>query len=189
MLDLERRGCHNVNWVTPSHAVAGLVEGLALAREQGLTLPVVYNSSGYDALDTLRLLEGVVDIYLPDLKFLDPAAAARYLSVPDYPEVARAALVEMQRQVGDLVLDLRRLAVSGLLVRHLVMPGFGHDARAVLTWIHQHVSPNTWVNVMGQYHPAGTVPRQGPLASPPTPMEVALARDHARRLGLRLDPS
>ncbi|GIW72041.1 MAG: hypothetical protein KatS3mg102_1583 [Planctomycetota bacterium] len=126
MLRLQRWGCHNINFVTPEHVVPQVLEALAIAIERGLRLPIVYNTSAYDSLESLRAMEGIVDIYLPDFKFWDPAHARRYSKAPDYPEVARAAIQEMHRQVGPLVLDPQTgLARRGLLVRHLVMPGGG----------------------------------------------------------------
>jgi putative pyruvate formate lyase activating enzyme len=155
MLELQDAGCHNINWVTPSHVVPQALEALALAAEQGLRLPIVYNCGGYDALETLRLLDGVVDIYMPDFKFWEPAAAARFCKAPGYPEVARAAVREMRRQVGDLVLDENGVARRGLLVRHLVMPNGLAGTRDVASWLAKEISPDTYINVMAQYHPAG----------------------------------
>ena len=151
-------------------------------------MPVVWNSSAYETVETLRHLEGLVDIYMPDLKFDRPASAEAYCSAPDYPEVSRAAIREMHRQVGDLVLE-GGLARRGLLVRHLVMPGGGEESRAILDFL-ASLSPDTWVNVMGQYRPAGLVRPGGPwpeLERQPSPGEIAEARRHARDLGLRLD--
>ncbi|MCS7089302.1 MAG: hypothetical protein RMN51_06095 [Verrucomicrobiota bacterium] len=155
MLSLQAAGCHNINWVTPSHVVAQLLEALAIAADAGLRLPIVYNSSGYDSVDTLRWLEGVVDIYMPDFKFWSPDVSNRLAQALDYPEVARAAIREMHRQVGDLVLDPNGLARRGLLVRHLVMPGNLAGTAAVAAWLAREISPHTWINLMDQYHPAG----------------------------------
>lgn len=157
MLELQAAGCHNLNWVTPSHVVPQALEALALAASRGLRLPVVYNSGGYDLLETLRWLDGVVDIYMPDFKFWEPAVAGRLTQARDYPLVARAAIREMHRQVGDLVLDENGLARRGLLIRHLVMPqGFG-GTRLFAEWLVREVSPHTYVNLMAQYHPEGKV--------------------------------
>ena len=186
MLGLQAEGCHNINWVTPTHAMASLVEALDLAAAEGLKVPLVYNSSAYERVESLRLLDGVVDIYLPDIKFFDLAASRRWLTVEDYGEVSRAALLEMYRQVGDLVVDTRRLAASGVLIRHLVMPGYGDDAREILRWIHGSLSARASVNVMGQYRPGGAAPVTGPLSAPPTLQEIAMVKDYARALGLRL---
>lgn len=188
MLELQAAGCHNVNWVTPSHVVPQLLEALARAAERGLRLPIVYNTSAYDAVETLRWLDGVVDLYLPDFKFWDPAVAARLTRAPDYPAVARAALREMHRQVGDLVCDASGLARRGLLVRHLVMPGGLAGTASVAAWLAREVSPHTCVNVMAQYRPAGAVRRvlgQFPgLARPLDAGEHAIALAEARAAGL-----
>jgi putative pyruvate formate lyase activating enzyme len=157
MLELQRRGCHNVNLVTPEHVVPQVLEALPLAIRGGLRLPLVYNTSAYDSLESLRWMDGIVDIYMPDFKLWDGAPAKRYLKAPDYPEVARAAIREMHRQVGPLVVDEDGLARRGLLVRHLVMPGLLDETRAILAWLARELSPDTYVNVMDQYYPAGAV--------------------------------
>ncbi|WCJ60127.1 radical SAM protein [Fontisphaera persica] len=191
MLELQAAGCHNINWVTPSHVAPQLLEGLARAAERGLRLPIVYNSSGYDDVETLRWFEGVVDIYLPDFKFWEPAVAERLAQAPDYPEVARAALKEMHRQVGDLVVDEQGLARRGLLVRHLVMPQQLAGTRALAEWLRREISPHTCLNLMAQYHPAGRVATaQGAqlypeLTRPITAAEYRQAQDDARAAGLR----
>jgi len=157
MLELQDRGCHNINLVTPEHVVPQVLEALALAVARGLSLPIVYNTSAYDCMESLRLLDGVIDIFMPDFKFWDPESSRRYLKASDYPQAARAALREMHRQVGDLALDRRGLAVRGVLVRHLVMPGFLDETRAILEWIARELGRNTYLNLMDQYHPAGAV--------------------------------
>ncbi len=157
MLELQARGCHNINFVTPEHVVPQILEALPLAIRGGLRLPLVYNTSAYDSLDSLRWLDGVVDIYMPDFKLWDRATAKRYLKAPDYPDAARAAIAEMHRQVGPLVLDEHGLAKRGLLVRHLVMPGLLEETRAILNWLARELSTDTYVNVMAQYYPAGVV--------------------------------
>ncbi len=157
MLELQRRGCHNINFVTPEHVVPQALEALALAVEGGLRLPLVYNTSAYDSAESLELLDGVVDIYMPDFKYWKPESAERYLKAPDYPEVARARIKEMHRQVGDLRLDGRGLAYRGLNIRHLVMPGALEETAAILRWIGQELGANTYVNLMDQYYPAGRV--------------------------------
>jgi len=157
MLQLQACGCHNINLVTPEHVAPQILEALVIAVHSGLTLPLVYNSGGYDALESLALLDGVVDIYMPDFKMWDPEAARRYLKAPDYPEVARQALKEMQRQVGPLVMDEGGIAQRGVLLRHLVMPGDAAGTREVTQWIAAELGPDTYVNVMPQYHPAGRV--------------------------------
>ncbi len=157
MLELQARGCHNVNFVTPEHVVPQILEALPLAVRGGLGLPIVYNTSAYDSLESLRWMEGIVDIYMPDFKVWDGAVAKRYLKAPDYPEAARAAIREMHRQVGPLVMDDDGLAKRGLLVRHLVMPGMLEETRRITTWLARELSPDTYVNVMAQYYPAGAV--------------------------------
>jgi putative pyruvate formate lyase activating enzyme len=157
MLSLQRRGCHNINLVTPEHVVPQVLEALVPAVEQGLRLPIVYNTSAYDSLHSLSLLDGIVDIYMPDLKFLSEPLSKRYLKAEDYPEVAMAAVKEMHRQVGFLDLDAQGLARRGVLIRHLVMPGLEAETRRILEWIVGELGPATYVNVMGQYRPGGKV--------------------------------
>ncbi|HJW84807.1 MAG TPA: radical SAM protein [Anaerolineae bacterium] len=157
MLALQALGCHNINLVTPEHAVPQVLEALVPAIEAGLRLPIVYNTSAYDSLESLRLLDGVVDIYMPDFKFWDPQSSLRYLKARDYPEAARRAIAEMQRQVGDLKLDENGVARRGVLVRHLVMPGYLDETEAILRFLAEEVSPDTYVNVMAQYRPANKV--------------------------------
>ena len=195
-LDLQDRGCHNLNLVTPSHVVPQVLEALAAAAGRGLRLPIVYNSSGYDSVETLRLMDGVVDVYMPDFKFWHPETAARYAAAPDYPERARAAILEMHRQVGPLRRGPDGLARRGVLVRHLVMPGLVGESDAILSWLAREVSPDTYVNVMGQYRPQWRVgePDRGgrPLFAEidrrPRAREMEAAFESARRAGLwRLD--
>ena len=176
MLELQSDGCHNINFVTPEHVVPQIVGALPLAAERGLRLPIVYNTSAYDSMESLELLDGIVDIYMPDFKYWDSEMARKYSKAPDYPEVARRTIKEMYRQVGDLVMDERGLAKRGLLIRHLVMPG--------------ELSPRTYVNVMAQYYPAGKVSRSeyAEINRRVLPSEYARALDEARRAGLdRLD--
>ncbi len=154
MLELQRRGCHNINLVTPEHVVPQILEALPIAVEKGLKLPIVYNTSGYDSPESLQFLDGVVDIYMPDFKFYSSALAAKYLKAKDYPEVVRGVLREMHRQVGDLTVDIRGLARRGLLVRHLVMPGCLDDSKLIFQFLAREISRDTYVNVMNQYFPA-----------------------------------
>ncbi|MBI4506541.1 MAG: radical SAM protein [Chloroflexi bacterium] len=159
-LQLQEWGCHHLNWVTPEHVVPQALEALYLAVQRGLRLPVVYNTSAYDAPECLALLDAVVDIYMPDFKFWDAELARRYVGARDYPERVRHSIREMHRQVGDLAIDPEtRLARRGLLVRHLVMPGFLDDSREIFRWLASEISPDTYVNVMDQYHPDGAVLR------------------------------
>ncbi len=157
MLELQRRGCHNINFVTPEHVVPQMLEALAPAVERGLRLPIVYNTSAYDSAESLELLDGVVDIYMPDFKYWKPEGALRYLKAEDYPAVARARIKEMHRQVGELRVDDDGLAYRGLNIRHLVMPGGLEETEAILSWIRDELGPTTYVNVMDQYYPAGRV--------------------------------
>ncbi|MCC7168311.1 MAG: hypothetical protein IT565_12150, partial [Rhodospirillales bacterium] len=153
MLDLERQGCHNINLVSPSHVVAQFLEALVLAADHGLRLPIVYNSGGYDSPQALALLDGVIDIYMPDLKYDDEAVARRLSKVPDYVAVNQAAIRAMHRQVGDLVVDAKGLARRGLLVRHLVLPGGLAGTSGAMDFLAREISPHTYVNIMGQYRP------------------------------------
>ena len=193
MLELQAAGCHNINFVTPEHVVPQVLEALLLAVEGGLRLPIVYNTSAYDSMESLRLLDGVVDIYMPDFKIWDPGNALRYLLAKDYPQAARRAIKEMHRQVGPLKFDEYGLAKRGVLVRHLVMPGEIAGTESILRFLAEEVSPDTYVNVMGQYYPAGKVimPRfkqkYADIDRRVTGQEVKQARQLARSLGLRLD--
>jgi putative pyruvate formate lyase activating enzyme len=152
MLDLERLGCHNVNLVTPTHVVPQILEALIIAAEEGLSVPLVYNSSGYESLETLALLDGVIDVYMPDAKYWHPEVAERYSRASDYPEVMRAALIEMHRQVGDLEV-VSGVAERGLLVRHLVMPNGVAGTKEIVEFIAGEISRESYVNVMEQYRP------------------------------------
>lgn len=188
MLDLQQAGCHNINFVTPSHVVAQLLEALVIAVDRGLRLPLVFNSGGYDRLETLRMLDGVVDIYMPDFKFWDPEISNQLARASDYREVACAAIQEMHRQVGDLVLSDEGLAVRGLLVRHLVMPQGLAGTREVMQFLAQKISPHTYVNLMAQYHPAAHAARYPTISRAITAAEYQEAVVLAREAGLtRLD--
>ncbi len=153
MLSLQRRGCHNINLVTPTHVVPQILEGLELAIAGGLNIPLVYNCGGYESMDTLRLLDGIVDIYMPDMKYADSTIAREYSGAEDYAEVNRAAVKEMHRQVGDLLIGSEGTATRGLLVRHLVLPHRLAGTDQVAAFLADEVSSNTYVNVMAQYHP------------------------------------
>jgi putative pyruvate formate lyase activating enzyme len=155
MLDLQRRGCHNINLVTPTHVVPHIVRALRMALVAGLNLPLVYNTGGYDDLETVKKLDGIVDIYLPDFKYQDGRMAARYSSgATDYPEVAAAVIKEMHRQVGELRVDDRGIAERGLIIRHLVMPGNIAGTDRFVQWVARELTRDTYVNIMAQYHPA-----------------------------------
>jgi len=185
MVSLQRQGCHNINFVTPSHVVPQILAALPEAIDRGLTVPLVYNSSGYDSVETLKLADGVFDIYMPDFKFWDGESARRYAKAPDYPEKARAALKEMHRQVGDLALDKEGIAVRGLLVRHLVMPGALAETRAIMHFLADEISRQTYVNVMDQYRPCGRAAQFPPIDRRPTHAEFQDAMDAAKEAGLR----
>jgi putative pyruvate formate lyase activating enzyme len=188
MLDLQTTGCHNINFVTPSHVVAQILAAVLIAADKGLRIPLVYNTSGYDNVETLELLDGVVDIYMPDFKFWDPDIAQQTCAAPDYPEAARMAVIEMHRQVGDLVIGQDGLAVSGLLVRHLVLPNGLAGTRSIMEFIARRISTHTYVNVMNQYRPCGDAGKIDALARSITDQEYAAALNQARRAGLsRLD--
>jgi putative pyruvate formate lyase activating enzyme len=163
MLQLQRLRCHNINFVTPTHVVPQILDALQYAVAGGLNVPLVYNTGGYDAVETLKLLDGIFDIYMPDFKFWDTETAQRYLQAPDYPEKAREALREMHRQVGDLTLDEEGIAVRGVLLRHLVMPGGLAGTREIMRFVSRVISPDTYVNIMDQYHPCGNAAKYPPL--------------------------
>ncbi len=157
MIELQNRGCHNINWVTPEHVVPQILEALPLAIEQGLRLPIVYNTSCFDSLESIRLMEGIVDIYMPDFKYWSPEKSKRYLKHADYPKITRAIIWEMHQQVGDLQTDDRGLATRGLLVRHLVMPGEVEESAKIMRFLAEKISTNTYVNIMDQYYPTANV--------------------------------
>jgi putative pyruvate formate lyase activating enzyme len=190
MLDLQHQGCHNINLVTPEHVVPQVLEALAVAIAGGLNLPIVYNTSAYDAPESLALLDGIVDIYMPDFKCWSDARSRRYLKAPDYPAVARAAIRRMHRQVGPLHINADGLATRGVLLRHLVMPGAGDETRAILDWVATALGTDTYVNLMAQYRPAGKVTAEayGELDRRLTAGEFRDAIAAARAVGLtRLD--
>jgi putative pyruvate formate lyase activating enzyme len=160
MIILQEKGCHNINLVTPEHVVPQILEAIPFAIEMGLNLPIVYNTSSYDSIESLKLMEGIVDIYMPDFKFFTPKFAKFYLTAEDYPKVAMAAIKEMHSQVGELKFDENGLALRGVLLRHLVMPGFLSETRKIMKWVANEISKDTYVNLMDQYYPAGMVLKQ-----------------------------
>jgi putative pyruvate formate lyase activating enzyme len=186
MLELQSRGCHNVNFVTPEHVVPQILEALPIAVDGGLRLPLVYNTSSYDSLDSLQLLDGVVDLYMPDFKFWDPELSLRYVKARDYPDAARRNIREMHRQVGALKVDECGLAKRGVLVRHLVMPGNIAGTESIMRFLAEEVSPDTYVNVMNQYYPAGRVaePQFVEIDRRITSSEYQQAVDATRSAGL-----
>ncbi len=160
MIELQRAGCHNINFVTPEHVVPQILEALPLAIRDGLGLPIVYNTGGFDSLESIQLMNGIVDVYMPDFKYWFPEAAKRYLRAEAYPDAARRVFREMHEQVGDLTFDEEGIAVRGVLVRHLVMPGGLDDTREIMKFLSKELSPNTYVNIMAQYRPEHKVNRQ-----------------------------
>ena len=157
MLALQQRGCHNINFVTPEHVVAQILEAAAIAAGSGLAVPLVYNTSAYDALDSIELMKDVIDIYMPDFKYWTSESSAAYLKAADYPASARRVIKAMHQQVGPLIVGDDALARRGLLIRHLVMPGALAETRAILEWIATELGPDTYVNLMDQYRPEGSV--------------------------------
>lgn len=189
MLDLQAQGCANINFVSPSHVVAQILEALPVAVSEGLKIPLVYNTGGYDSLETLKLLEGLIDIYMPDLKFLDGEISRKYCEAEDYPEVVREAIREMHRQTGDLIINPGGLAERGLLVRHLVLPEGLAGTRRVLRFLAREISPRTYVNLMPQYRPCGRAGEYPPLNRRLTSQEFEEAIRIAQEEGIaRLDP-
>lgn len=184
MLDLQQQGCANINLVTPTHVVPQILAALAEAVGMGLTIPIVYNSSGYDCVESLRLLDGIVDIYMPDCKFFSREKATRFLQTKDYPQVMRKAVVEMHRQVGDLVCDAQGMAVSGLLVRHLVMPGMVGETEKIMQFLAEKISSETFVNIMDQYHPCHRAREFSEINRMLDPYEYKQAMQAAREAGL-----
>lgn len=188
MMRLQDLGCHNINFVTPTHVVPQILSGLEIAVEKGLSVPLAYNSGGYDSVDTLKLLEGVIDIYMPDFKFINPELAKNACNAEDYAEVARAALKEMHRQVGDLMVDESGIARKGLLVRHLVLPGNLANTETVMRFLADEISRDTYVNIMPQYRPCGRAREIDGLSDYPSKKDFEQAVESAARAGLkRLD--
>lgn len=186
MLHLQDMGCHNINFVSPSHVVAQIIEALAIAAEKGLRIPLVYNTGGYDSLAALRLLDGIVDIYMPDMKYADAEIGQKYSKIPDYPRHNRAAVRAMHRQVGDLVMDEQGVALRGLLIRHLILPNGLAGTPEVVRFLAEEISKDTYINLMGQYRPEYKVRAQRiePLNRHPTVDEMSEAYEVARRAGL-----
>jgi putative pyruvate formate lyase activating enzyme len=191
MLELQAQGCHNINLVSPTHVVPQILAGLLIAARAGLNIPLVYNTGGYDALETLALLDGIVDIYMPDIKYADAAIGRQLSGIPDYPQINRSAIREMHRQVGDLEIDRRGIARRGLLVRHLVLPAGLAGTSAAVNFLADEVSPNTYLNLMDQYRPcyrANQVSQFPELGRRITSSEYSDALRAAARAGLtRLD--
>jgi putative pyruvate formate lyase activating enzyme len=184
MLGLQARGAHNINLVTPSHFAPQIMAALLIAHEKGLRIPIVYNCGGYESIDMLRLWDGIIDVYMPDMKYSDPEPSRKYSDAPDYPEVNRAAILEMARQTGTLVLDDEGIVVRGLLIRHLVLPGDASGTEAVLRFISERVSPLTRISLMRQYFPAHRSHEMPPMNRKVTDAEYNRAKSHLARFGL-----
>jgi putative pyruvate formate lyase activating enzyme len=184
MWALQRQGCHNINFVTPTHVVPQILEAIVLAKEKNLKVPLVYNSSGYDSVETLRLQEGVFDIYMPDAKYGSDEPALKYSNAPGYTDIMKAAIREMHRQVGDLVIDEDGVAVRGLLVRHLVLPEGASGTAEVVRFLSEKISPNTYLNVMAQFRAEYNACRFPELNRPITGREYAHALRLAAAVGL-----
>ena len=188
MLRLQNLGCHNINFVSPSHFVPQILIALPDAIKGGLSIPLVYNTGGYDSAETLRLLDGVFDIYMPDFKYSDKKTAKEYSLAEDYPEIIKAALRIMFDQVGDLILDDRGVALRGMLVRHLVLPGDLAGTGKAMRFLASEISSNTYVNIMSQYYPCGDIPPGSPLNRRISIGEYQAAVEEAKKAGLnRLD--
>ena len=185
MGDLEGMGCHNINLVTPTHQMPMILHSLAIAVEKGLTIPIVYNCGGYESLEALKLLRGIVDIYMPDFKYADPEMALKYSKVKDYPERAKASLKEMHTQVGDLVMNGRGIALRGLLVRHLVLPEDIAGTEQVVSFIAEEISENTSLNIMDQYSPCYKASEHPLLNRKITKEEYAAAVRKAQHKGIK----
>ena len=185
MIEVQNYGCSNINFVTPTHVVPAIAAAIELARKGGLTLPTVYNTGGYDLVETLKLLDGYVDIYMPDMKYSDSNASQQLSSAPDYPEVNRAAVKEMHRQVGDLQVD-KGLATRGLLVRHLVLPAGLAGSFAIINFLAEQISRSTTINIMDQYRPCFKASEHSQINRRPTREEFASARQYAIEKGLNV---
>ena len=184
LLNLQRQGCHNINFVTPTHFAHVIVEAVEIAAGAGLTLPLVYNCGGYERSETLKLLEGLIDVYMPDVKFFDDGIAARFVEAKDYGSRAREALLEMHSQVGNLEVSPVGTAVRGLLIRHLVMPNGLAGTGSWASWIVENLSADSYVNIMSQYRPCFQADRDPEISRRPTPDELRQARQQALAAGL-----
>ena len=185
MLELQNIGCININFVTPTHVIPAIAAALELARKDGLTIPTVYNTGGYDSLETLKLLYGLIDIYMPDMKYADPKVAQELSSAPDYPQINREAVREMHRQVGDLQLK-NGLATRGLLIRHLVLPEGLAGSFEIIDFLAKEISPKTAINVMDQYRPCYKAHLHPAINRRPTCEEIDSVRQYAIKKGLNI---
>jgi putative pyruvate formate lyase activating enzyme len=188
MLQLQGRGCHNINFVSPTHIVPHILEALLIATEKGLRVPLVYNTGGFDSSEALHLMDGIIDIYMPDMKYADPDVGRKFSKVQDYPSVNQAGIKEMHRQVGDLTTDDRGIALRGLLIRHLVLPNGLAGTEEIVQFLAQDVSRETYLNVMGQYRPTYKAHQYPEINRHPSPEELEGAVTLALDAGLtRLD--
>lgn len=185
MLELQDTGCHNINLVTPTHQMPMILHSIAIASEMGLNIPIVYNCGGYESLEAIKILDGVVDIYMPDFKYSDPQMALKYSKAKDYPEKAKAAIKEMHRQVGDLIIDEMGIALRGLLVRHLVLPEGIAGTKEIVRFIAEEISENTYINIMDQYYPCYKAFEHPPLDRRITTWEYSEAVKMALKAGLK----
>jgi putative pyruvate formate lyase activating enzyme len=185
MINLQERGCHNINFVSPSHVVPQILAALYLAAQSGLAIPLIYNTGGYDCFETLELLDGVIDIYMPDMKYSDEKIAKKYSKIPNYPEINRIAVKEMHRQVGDLDLDKHGIAMRGLLVRHLILPNNLSGSEDVIHFLVNDISSNTYLNLMDQYRPSYLANQYPELNRRITTREYRTALRFAQESGLR----
>ncbi len=184
MLELQGKGCHNINFVTVEHVVPNVLEALPLAVERGLNLPIVYNTSGYDSSESLELMDGIVDVYMPDFKYWSKDRSGEFLKASDYPEVARHSIKEMHRQVGNLRTDDQGLATRGLLLRHLVMPDAVDESKKILDWVREELSPDVYVNIMAQYRPEADANEHEELNRRPRMEEYREVATYADEIGL-----
>ena len=184
MINLQDKGCHNINFVTPTHYVPQIVSALPSAIEKGLRVPLVYNTSGYDSVEVIKLLDGIIDIYMPDIKFMDSSLSLKYCRAVDYPVIVREVVKEMHRQVGNLVTDENGIAKRGLIIRHLMMPSCADDTKAVLDFIAGGISSDSYVNIMAQYYPCHRAAEFPEIARGITPGEHEEALSYAGSIGL-----
>ncbi len=188
MLSLQDAGCENINLVSPTHVIYPVLKALDIAWAKGLSLPIVYNTGGYDKPDVIRLLDGIIDIYMPDMKFADSSKAKAYCRAEDYPYWNRLSVAQMHSQVGDLETDDKGIAQKGLLIRHLVMPGCREDTKEILKFIKDTISDNTYINIMAQYRPLGGAKAYPEINRRPTQEEIYKAHEIAFNIGIgRLD--
>ena len=185
MLKLQQRGCHNINFVTPTHFTAQIVEALIIAVEKGLEIPIVYNCGGYESVETLKLLKDIIDIYMPDIKYSIDENAIKYSGVQNYWEVVTNAVKEMHRQVGDLKISKRGIAQRGLLIRHLVLPNDIAGSKKVIDFVADEISTDSYINIMDQYRPAYNAYKYEKLNRRITPSEYKEVVDYASNKGLR----